>query len=152
MLPSCPLWFAPFVFRAFFYLSVLPTLSLAEGAASLEGCAGLLSDTTQIHTLFYILLTAQFISLSICCGLSSLQLWFWKWGSNCLLFCEAVYSPRFTNLLLHDGDARVHYPRLLLSEISSFQRPSRLKKLFLYLCHLATTRWDRWGTQHVLFA
>lgn len=59
---------------------------------------------------------------------------------------------RITWLLLYDGDAQVHYPRLLLSEISSFQRPSRLKQLFLHFCHLATTSSDRWGTQHVLFA
>lgn len=96
---------------------------------------------SSIHQLFYLLWTH-----------SSLQVWFWKWDSKCLLFCETVDSPRFTHLLLHDGDAQVHYLRLLLSEISSFQRPSRLMQVFLYLCHLATTRWDRWSTQHVLFA
>ena len=38
----------------------------------LEGCVWLLSDTTQIRTLLYILLTALFISFSICCGLTVL--------------------------------------------------------------------------------
>lgn len=129
-----------------------PHPSSAEGAASLEGCGGLLSDTapnphlalhsldSSIHQPVYLLWTH-----------SSLQLWFLKVSLKMSASLWNSRSLTFTHPLLHDRDAQVHYPRLLRSKISSFERPSRLKQLFLYLCHLATTRWDRWGTQHVLF-
>lgn len=150
MLPSCPLWIAPLVFRPLFYLSALLILSSAKTCIPLEmwrvgiwhqqiHTLALPSPDNSIHQHFCLLQNHN--SHKAC---------FWKQVSKFLFFSESVnpsHSHNTSFCMTEMPKFIIH--RLLLSKISSFTFST--KAVLLYLCHLATTLWDRWGTQHVLF-
>lgn len=134
MLPACPLWFAPLVFRPLFYLS--STSHQAKEHNPQRNVESWYLTSPKFTPCFAFSLTSLFISLSICFRLTIfLRLGFEKEAQHfCSFLSLQIHPSTFTQwLLLHDRDAWVHYPQLPLNEISSFTFSTKAVLLFTFV-------------------
>lgn len=115
LLPSCPVMCSTCL-RSFLSSVRIPHPSPAEGAASLEGCywhhpsphLALNSLDSSFHQPVYLLWAH-----------SSLQLWFWKWASKCLLLCKAVNTSSSSTAF-----CLMEMPRLIIQSCDWVRFPS----------------------------
>lgn len=144
MSPGCPLWFAPLVSR--------PLSSSISTSHPLIGSIpwGMWRVAIRHHPNSLLASHSPWqLYSSACLSASDTILWRLGFESKAQRFCA------FLSLSIHLSHS--HDASLCMTEMPEFIIHGLLLSLLnqssssLYLCHLATTLWDRWGIQHVLF-